>query len=593
MSASTNSWSWKRTTPRLRLERGERVVGDLRLRRAHRRDQRRLARVREADERGVGQQLELEPQPALLAVLALLGERRRPARVRQEAGVAPAAPAAVGREPAVAVVHEVGEQLAVAIAHDGALGHVDDEVVAARAVALACPCRACPTSPAGADGRGTRAATRRCGRPAARRRRPCRRRRRRVRPSATCASRRNDDAPAPPSPPRTLSWASSTKLDMTGQGYGFTQIGAVRTAGRAMARAIDPREARIVPDRLSLPPWGVARGRTADSRPRNRDRTGLSRRGLRPARGDARRGRARSRTAYADVRRGRHPPGPPRAGHRLGRHPAPARRPRHRRLAPVLRPARPRDRRPAATSGRLAVDDDDHTPLVVDWRAPVAEPFYRATADRAHGRRAAPPPHHPARAARSSASTTRCSTSDAVDDGRAARSPARARCSPRSSATAPAAWATSSPPSRPSRTRRSAPTLPGVAGRGGRSRHRQDRGRAAPRRVPPLHAPPPARRRRACCSSGRARCSCATSSRCCRRSASRTCSSRRSPGLKPRLRTVRAEAPDGRRGQGRRPDGDGRGQRAVADRERPLRATSSSLIDGLRLRLSPARLPHA
>jgi DNA helicase IV len=30
--------------------------------------------------------------------------------------------------------------------------------------------------------------------------------------------------------------------------------------------------------------------------------------------------------------------------------------------------------------GRLAVEDETHTPLVVDWRAPVAEPFYRATA---------------------------------------------------------------------------------------------------------------------------------------------------------------------------------------------------------------------
>jgi DNA helicase IV len=30
--------------------------------------------------------------------------------------------------------------------------------------------------------------------------------------------------------------------------------------------------------------------------------------------------------------------------------------------------------------GRLAVEDQEHTPLVVDWRAPVAEPFYRATA---------------------------------------------------------------------------------------------------------------------------------------------------------------------------------------------------------------------
>ena len=30
--------------------------------------------------------------------------------------------------------------------------------------------------------------------------------------------------------------------------------------------------------------------------------------------------------------------------------------------------------------GRLAVEDETHTPLVIDWRAPVAEPFYRATA---------------------------------------------------------------------------------------------------------------------------------------------------------------------------------------------------------------------
>ena len=30
--------------------------------------------------------------------------------------------------------------------------------------------------------------------------------------------------------------------------------------------------------------------------------------------------------------------------------------------------------------GRLAVEDDHHEPLLVDWRAPIAEPFYRATA---------------------------------------------------------------------------------------------------------------------------------------------------------------------------------------------------------------------
>ena len=29
--------------------------------------------------------------------------------------------------------------------------------------------------------------------------------------------------------------------------------------------------------------------------------------------------------------------------------------------------------------GRLAIHSSDHDPLVVDWRAPIAEPFYRAT----------------------------------------------------------------------------------------------------------------------------------------------------------------------------------------------------------------------
>ena len=87
----------------VRHERGERIVGDLRLGRAHHRDQRRLARVREADERGVGEQLQLELQPPLFAVLPLLGERRRAAGVRQEARVAAPADAALRRHPAVAV----------------------------------------------------------------------------------------------------------------------------------------------------------------------------------------------------------------------------------------------------------------------------------------------------------------------------------------------------------------------------------------------------------------------------------------------------------------------------------------------------------
>jgi DNA helicase IV len=51
-------------------------------------------------------------------------------------------------------------------------------------------------------------------------------------------------------------------------------------------------------------------------------------------------------------------------------------------------PAGPADATPAGSGygtvesfhiGRLALSDADHEPLVVDWRAPVAEPFYRAT----------------------------------------------------------------------------------------------------------------------------------------------------------------------------------------------------------------------
>ena len=62
----------------VRLERRERVVGDLRLGRRDHADQRALADVGEADEGDVGHQLQLELEPALLAVLALLGEARAP-----------------------------------------------------------------------------------------------------------------------------------------------------------------------------------------------------------------------------------------------------------------------------------------------------------------------------------------------------------------------------------------------------------------------------------------------------------------------------------------------------------------------------------
>ena len=79
---------------------------------------------------------------------AKAGARRR---LRQEAGVAPAAPAALGGQPAVAGVDEVGQQVAVLVVHHGALGHGHDRGRRPRRRASSCP------------GRGCRSSARRCG----------------------------------------------------------------------------------------------------------------------------------------------------------------------------------------------------------------------------------------------------------------------------------------------------------------------------------------------------------------------------------------------------------------------------------------------
>jgi hypothetical protein len=61
----------------VRLERRERIVGDLGTGGGERGEERRLAGVWQADEADVGDQPKLQPQPALLAGLALLGVFRR------------------------------------------------------------------------------------------------------------------------------------------------------------------------------------------------------------------------------------------------------------------------------------------------------------------------------------------------------------------------------------------------------------------------------------------------------------------------------------------------------------------------------------
>ena len=119
----------------MRLQGREGVVGDLGLGRRDAADQRALAGVREADQRHVRHQLELEVVPALLPHLSLLGEAGRPAAVVQEAGVPPTAPPAGRRQPAVSARHQVGEHLAVELLDHRALGDGDGRGLAVPPVA--------------------------------------------------------------------------------------------------------------------------------------------------------------------------------------------------------------------------------------------------------------------------------------------------------------------------------------------------------------------------------------------------------------------------------------------------------------------------
>src|ERR1039458_5025740 len=107
---------------------GERVVGDLRPGRGHRRDDRGLPGVGEADQPHVGHRLQLQDEIPLLARLALEREPRRLAPGAREGGVTqPAAAARGGYEPA-AGADEIGEDLAVRGLHLGPVRHWDDQV---------------------------------------------------------------------------------------------------------------------------------------------------------------------------------------------------------------------------------------------------------------------------------------------------------------------------------------------------------------------------------------------------------------------------------------------------------------------------------
>ena len=130
--------------PEHRRERRERVFGDLRPGVRDSRQERRLARVRETHERGVGEELEAELDLPLLAGQADLGEARRlPARPREVLVAAPAG-AALRHDNARAHLREVGGEL-LALEDLRPDGNGEHRVVSLRAVRATAAARSAAT----------------------------------------------------------------------------------------------------------------------------------------------------------------------------------------------------------------------------------------------------------------------------------------------------------------------------------------------------------------------------------------------------------------------------------------------------------------
>ena len=183
----------------------------------------------------------------------------------------------------------------------------------------------------------------------------------------------------------------------------------------------------------------------------------------------------------------------------------------------MLRPARLRGRPdgdPRSTSAGSGIfdEDGDYEPLLIDWRAPAARPFYLATAARPQGVR------------RRRHIRTRAATVVGLDDEVLDLDAAATSQQPRGLTGEAALLGRARTPSRTGRMRDIVATIQAEqdriiradlrrrAGRAGRPGHRQDRRRAAPRRVPALHVPPAAGHPRRADRRARTRRSCATSS---------------------------------------------------------------------------------
>ncbi len=122
------------------MQRRERIIGDLGPRIAVRRQERRLAGVGQPDQPDVGDQLQPQPDIALLARPALVGAARRAVGRGLEMQVAVAAVATLEQHDPLADLGEVGQQRLVVVVEDlRAARQAQHDVLACAAGALAGP----------------------------------------------------------------------------------------------------------------------------------------------------------------------------------------------------------------------------------------------------------------------------------------------------------------------------------------------------------------------------------------------------------------------------------------------------------------------
>ena len=121
----------------LRMQRGEGIVGDLRFGRADDGEEGRLAGIGQADEAGIRNQFQPQPDPALFAFLAGIGVARRAVGGGFEMRVAEAAIAALGQHEFFAELGEVVDQrFAILIEDLRADRHLEHDRFAVGAMAV-------------------------------------------------------------------------------------------------------------------------------------------------------------------------------------------------------------------------------------------------------------------------------------------------------------------------------------------------------------------------------------------------------------------------------------------------------------------------